>query len=91
MKVPCVDHQVSIDEREVKKDPSTYVLTTELMLENEYPMPSYLSDTFEKPAGWMESPQYVPGSPSRVIALDCEMVSRRMLGAFIFVSQKFSA
>ncbi len=63
-----------------------YLLTKELMIENGYPMPSYLAETFEKPAGWVEtkvtavddllstSPEETP----RIYAMDCEMVRCRL-------------
>lgn len=55
-----------------------YLLTTEQMIENDYPLPSYVADTFEKPEGWVETPQ--PSNESstdkqpRILAIDCEMV-----------------
>lgn len=55
-----------------------YLLTTEQMLENDYPMPSYIAETFEKTEGWVETPQ--PSEESlahkspRIFAIDCEMV-----------------
>lgn len=48
------------------------------MLENDYPMPSYIAETFEKTEGWVETPK--PSEESlahkspRVFAIDCEMV-----------------
>ncbi|EMD32735.1 hypothetical protein CERSUDRAFT_57931 [Gelatoporia subvermispora B] len=63
--------------RAQEKTPMRYVLTTEQMIENEYPMPSYMAETFEKPPGWMETS--VSGSASQpdgqaqVLAIDCEM------------------
>ncbi|KAH9958157.1 hypothetical protein BC827DRAFT_1362457 [Russula dissimulans] len=63
-------------ERTAKKDPSTYLLSTEQMIENDYPVPSYLADVFEKPDGWMETPQAdTDTSPEfqSVYAIDCEM------------------
>jgi RNA exonuclease 1 len=46
------------------------------MVENDYPVPSYLSDVFSKPEGWIETPKAnadsKPGSQS-VYAIDCEM------------------
>ena len=65
-------------ERSQEKTPVRYTLTTEQMIENEYPVPSYMAQTFEKPAGWVETPQ--PSDTSlahkvpRVFAIDCEMV-----------------
>ena len=31
------------------------------MIENDYPIPSYMADVFEKPEGWVETPQ--PSAP----------------------------
>lgn len=53
------------------------------MIENDYPIPSYMADVFDKPDGWVETPQADPESVlllpqekqrSRVYAIDCEMV-----------------
>ena len=38
-------------ERSVKNDPTQYLSTVELMVENDNPVPSYLSDVFSKPDG----------------------------------------
>ena len=48
-------------------------------MENDYPIPSYLADVFEKPAGWVETPKpaadaAVPEPTARILAMDCEMV-----------------
>ena len=46
------------------------------MVENDYPVPSYLADVFQKPEGWIETPQAeadAEGSHA-VYAIDCEMV-----------------
>ena len=62
-----------------------YLLTLEQMIENGYPIPSYLAEVFEKPAGWVEtkvavvdatllSPSAGTGEPPRIYAIDCEMV-----------------
>lgn len=66
------------------KDPAQYMLTLEQMIENDYPIPSYMADVFEKPDGWVETPQRPNESlltsphektPQRQIyAIDCEMV-----------------
>ena len=48
------------------------------MLENDYPVPSYIAETFEKTEGWVETPK--PSDESlahkspRIFAIDCEMV-----------------
>ena len=66
-------------ERSSKKDPTQYLLTVEQMVENDYPVPSYLADVFSKPDGWIETPEadpdadVKPGTQS-VYAIDCEMV-----------------
>lgn len=56
------------------------------MVENDYPVPSYMADVFEKPEGWLETPeppkQSLLEAPSdakdrpkqRIFAIDCEMV-----------------
>lgn len=58
------------------------MLSLEQMIENDYPVPSYMADVFQQPAGWAETPQpaeltdgqkrKVP--KQRVYAIDCEMV-----------------
>ncbi|KAF9483129.1 hypothetical protein BDN70DRAFT_929460 [Pholiota conissans] len=60
-----------------KSDPMQYLLTLEQMIENDYPIPSYMADVFEKPQGWVETPE--PGAREhkanpRIYAIDCEMV-----------------
>ncbi|KAI6037556.1 hypothetical protein EDC04DRAFT_3141981 [Pisolithus marmoratus] len=67
-------------ERAVGKDPSQYVLTLQEMIENDYPVPSYMADVFEKPSGWVETPRpehdsilSIPAKRPRVYAVDCEM------------------
>jgi RNA exonuclease 1 len=68
-------------ERAAEKYPEQYALTLEQMLENDYPLPSYLADTFQKPPGWVETPQPHDDSllsqkktQPKVYAIDCEMV-----------------
>ena len=61
-----------------KNDPTRYLLTLEQMIENDYPIPSYMADVFEKPPEWVETPEpkateYKQGRP-KVYAIDCEMV-----------------
>jgi RNA exonuclease 1 len=69
----------------VARNPAQYMLTLEEMIENEYPIPSYMADIFEKPAGWVETPQPTTEHESlllpstnkqqqKVYAVDCEMV-----------------
>ena len=64
----------------IKNDPTRYLLTLEQMIENDYPIPSYMADVFEKPPDWVETPEpkatstgYKLGHP-KVYAIDCEMV-----------------
>jgi RNA exonuclease 1 len=70
-------------ERTREKDPAQYLLTLEQMLENEYPIPSYMADVFQRPEGWIETPEERKPSllddpvkaPKRVVyCIDCEMV-----------------
>ena len=67
----------SIAERSAKKDPTQYLLTVEQMIENDYPVPSYLADVFSMRDGWVETPE--PDADAKpgallVYAIDCEMV-----------------
>jgi len=60
-----------------KSDPTQYVLTLEQMIENDYPIPSYMADVFEKPEGWVETPQPAEDETKwnqKIYAIDCEMV-----------------
>jgi len=49
------------------------------MIENDYPIPSYMAEVFQKPEGeWLETPK--PGQTEskwkqKIYAVDCEMVS----------------
>jgi hypothetical protein len=68
----------STAERSAKKDPTQYLLTVEQMIENDYPVPSYLADVFSKPDGWVETPEADPDADAKlgnrsVLAMDCEM------------------
>ncbi|KAL0957077.1 hypothetical protein HGRIS_003174 [Hohenbuehelia grisea] len=63
-------------ERGPSKGPSEYMIPLEQMVENDYPIPSYMADIFEKPDGWVETPEpsKEPSSEKqRIYALDCEM------------------
>ena len=84
---PCGHYDADVGpdvaERAQEKSPMRYLLTTEQMIKNGYPMPSYLSETFEKSSGWVETKVSEDAgtllSPStsespRIYALDCEMV-----------------
>jgi len=60
-----------------KADPSKYLLSLEQMIENDYPIPSYMADVFEKPPGWLETPNPAESEGQgdrKVYAMDCEMV-----------------
>jgi RNA exonuclease 1 len=79
---------VKIAERVVDKDPSRYLLSLQQMIENEYPIPSYLADLFQKPEGWIETPKppqetilfdTTKKAEPKVYAIDCEMVRFRTL------------
>jgi RNA exonuclease 1 len=62
----------------MNKSPVHYVLTVEQMIENDYPVPSYLADVFEKPPEWIEIAQQQEvddESLPAIYAVDCEMVS----------------
>jgi len=49
------------------------------MIENDY-VPSYLADVFEKPDGWIETPEADPDADAKLVSqsvyavADCEMV-----------------
>lgn len=68
-------------ERALEKDPARYLLSLEQMIENDYPIPSYMADTFQKPEGWVETPEALKDSllsstpkKAKIYAIDCEMV-----------------
>ena len=66
-------------ERAQEKTPMRYILPIEQMMENEYPIPSYMADVFEKPPGWVETPEQPDGASAqipRILSMDCEMVRR---------------
>jgi RNA exonuclease 1 len=55
------------------------------MIENDYPIPSYMADIFQKSPGWVETPQAPqesllssPQQKAKVYAIDCEMVRVRV-------------
>ncbi|KAF9050462.1 ribonuclease H [Panaeolus papilionaceus] len=62
---------------EITKDnPSQYLLSLEQMIENSYPIPSYMAGVFEKPPGWVETPAPNPNEnkwKQKIYAIDCEM------------------
>lgn len=69
-------------ERREEKNPTLYLLKLEQMIENDYPIPSYLADVFQKPEGWVETPEpqmyslleKQPTATAKIYAIDCEMV-----------------
>ncbi|KZS92153.1 hypothetical protein SISNIDRAFT_467013 [Sistotremastrum niveocremeum HHB9708] len=63
-------------ERNMSSDPSQYCMTVEQMIENDYPVPSYLADVFTPPSDdWVQIPlaKYVGPKRAKIYALDCEM------------------
>ncbi|KZT27198.1 ribonuclease H-like protein [Neolentinus lepideus HHB14362 ss-1] len=64
-------------ERAFEKSPVRYLLTLDQMIENDYPIPSYMGSKYVKAAGWVETPEPGPSSnlqaTSPVYAIDCEM------------------
>ena len=73
-------------ERTGQRDPSRYLLTVEQMIENDYPVPSYLADVFTKPDGWIETPQPATDTDSgaqSAYAIDCEMA--RVVVAYVLL------
>lgn len=82
-----------IVQQNLPKDPAQYELTLEQMVMNGYPIPSYMADVFEKPEGWVETPQPPESDPNvsqgilrtKVYAIDCEMVRN-----FWFLYEDFS-
>lgn len=60
-----------------KTDPTQYLLSLEQMIENDYPIPSYMADVFEKSTGWLETPEPTANESKenqKIYAIDCEMV-----------------
>lgn len=67
-------------ERAGDKDPARYIIPLDDMAENDYPIPSYMAEFFEKPPGWVETPKPADVSllaeeqaAPKIYALDCEM------------------
>lgn len=69
------------------------MLTLEQMIENDYPVPSYMADVFTKSEGWVETPELPKASllslldnqvkmtaPRKIYCIDCEMVSTFLCG-----------
>lgn len=65
----------STGERKVTLDVQTLMLTREQLLENEYPVPNYISESSQLSGEWIQSPEYI-GEEVKVLALDCEMVCK---------------
>lgn len=70
----------------MNKDPLQYVLPVEQMIENDYPVPTYMADVFQYTPKWRETPK--PDNPlvakngmpvRKIYAIDCEMVRRMSL------------
>ncbi|KII92706.1 hypothetical protein PLICRDRAFT_155437 [Plicaturopsis crispa FD-325 SS-3] len=68
--------------RTIEKDPTRFLIPLEQMIENDYPIPSYMADIFEKPPGWVETPEEPSTSllepaqkkeKTKIYAMDCEM------------------
>jgi hypothetical protein len=58
-------------------DPTQYLLTLEQMIENDYPIPSYMAEIFPKSAGWVETAKPSETESKwnqKIYAVDCEMV-----------------
>lgn len=58
-------------------DPTQYLLTLEQMIENDYPVPSYMADVFPKSDGWLETAKPSETESKwnqKIYAIDCEMV-----------------
>jgi RNA exonuclease 1 len=77
----------STEEQTTKGDPSMYTLSLDQMIDDEYPIPSYMlpmnSEARALPEGWIETLNVPPRrtlgerkKPPKVYALDCEMVSQ---------------
>ncbi|KAG1827832.1 hypothetical protein EV424DRAFT_600780 [Suillus variegatus] len=79
---PRDKHSEPVSQRAFDGTPALYLLTLREMIENEYPIPSYMADVFEKGPGWIETPQASEESllllpadklESKIYAIDCEM------------------
>jgi RNA exonuclease 1 len=65
------------DERDAAPPISSYLLTREQLLDNEYPIPNWMMDSPQVGEDWLQTPEYTgnPDDECRILALDCEMVS----------------
>lgn len=81
-------HFISLVAEINRTDPTQYLLTLEQMVENDYPMPLYMADIFEKPVGWVETPQPVENESKenqKIYAIDCEMVRSYSLPFVVYL------
>jgi RNA exonuclease 1 len=62
------------DEKAAPPPISSYLLTPEQLLENEYPVPTWMSQASQLNDEWLQIPEYKGDGEDRVLALDCEMV-----------------
>ena len=86
-----------IAESKKREGPAQYVLSLEQMIENDYPVPSYMADVFQKPPGWVETPEPLQltgeqkrsAPKQRIYAVDCEMVrwGSQQLSCYVLTSK----
>lgn len=60
-------------EREAAQDVESFLLTPQQLLENEYPVPSWMSEASQLDDTWLQIPEYTGTGKDRILALDCEM------------------
>ena len=68
---------ISLSAETHNADPTQYLLTLEQMIENDYPVPSYMADVFPKSDGWLETAKPSETESKwnqKIYAIDCEMV-----------------
>lgn len=70
--------QQPLDERDITLPISSYILTAEQLLDNEYPVPNWMSEASQLGDNWIQVPEHSGNEPDRVLALDCEMVCRQI-------------
>ncbi|OJA14787.1 hypothetical protein AZE42_12824 [Rhizopogon vesiculosus] len=79
---------IRASQRACDNTPSLYLLSSKEMIENDYPIPSYMADVFEKGPGWIETPQASEESllllplekrQSKIYAIDCEMPPKSVI------------
>lgn len=85
---------ISRSDTRTPSDVLRYVLTPAQMLENEYPLPTYISESLGQAtplgSGWRETPKptnddFVDNPP--VYSVDCEMVSIAVLSCETFFDE----